>query len=132
MYWEVEVAIGYLTTYAWVWPIRRRGDFDLPMDSTARHVRWLTVLVLLGLSERLVRPFPGSDHLAGYSGALQAFQHNPGGMLLAYASLAFFVWPNLGLHLTRLLRWMRVLPPGSPEYIRQLSEARGEWIDPAG
>lgn len=81
----------------WVcsWAIRRAGEFDYPLDFTAKLVRWALVIVLLGSAEY----FPG---LSTYR------------LALGSAGIAFLAWPNFAYHLTRLLRWCRLLPKAPP------------------
>lgn len=73
------------------WAIRRKGEFDYPLDLTGKIVRWVLAVALLG-----------------------AFQYFPGGSsprgILLLCGLAFLAWPNLAYHLTRFLRRCRVLP----------------------
>ena len=74
------------------WAIRRGGEFDYPLDFAAKVVRWALVIVLLGSAEY----FPG---LSTYR------------LTLGLGGIAFLAWPNFAYHLTRLLRWCRLLPP---------------------
>lgn len=76
------------------WAIRRGGKFDHPLDSTAKAIRWLAVVVLMGIPVN----FPKSLSPAGR-------------IVLGFAGLAFLAWPNFAYHLTRFLRWCRLVPP---------------------
>ena len=73
------------------WGIRRAGEFDYPLDFTAKVIRWALVVLLLGAGES----FPG----------LSAYR-----LALGLVGMAFLAWPNFAYHLTRLLRWCRLLP----------------------
>jgi hypothetical protein len=74
------------------WGIRRAGEFDYPLDFTGQVVRWVLVVVLLGA----MTYFPG-------------YTVPRGALLLGGA--AFLAWPNFAYHLTRFLRWCRLVPP---------------------
>ena len=73
------------------WAIRRKGEFDYPLDFTGQVVRWVLVVVLLGA----MTYFPG----------LSAPR-----LILLLGGCAFLAWPNFAYHATRFLRWCRVLP----------------------
>lgn len=105
--------IDLLVLYAWVWPIRRRGEFDIPLDSIAREIRLF--IVLLGLAA---------------SPITQPFHSHPLALSERLIAGAFFVWPNCAYYLTRWLRWLHLLPKPSPEYVRQIRQRMGEQIDP--
>lgn len=88
------------------WGIRRAGEFDYPLDFTGQVVRWVLVVVLLGA----MTYFPG----------LSAPR-----LILLLGGCAFLAWPNFAYHLTRFLRWCRLLPttrrsvPNDPGGLRQ-------------
>jgi len=73
------------------WGIRRAGEFDHPLDFMGQLVRWVLVVVLLGA----MTYFPGSSAPR---------------LALLLGGAAFLAWPNFAYHLTRLLRWCRLLP----------------------
>jgi hypothetical protein len=73
------------------WGIRREGEFDYPLDSASRVVRWVLVVVLLG----------AMTYFPGLSGPR---------LILLLGGCAFLAWPNFAYHLTRFLRWCRILP----------------------
>lgn len=75
------------------WAIRRGGEFDYPLDSTAKAIRWLAVVVLMGIPVNFPKSLPPA-----------------GRIVLGFAGLAFLAWPNFAYHLTRFLRWCRLLP----------------------
>jgi hypothetical protein len=84
------------------WAIRRKGEFDYPLDFAGQVVRWVLVVVLLG-----------------------AFQYFPGGSaprgISLVCGLAFLAWPNFAYHLTRLLRFCKLLPKApEPAPVRPL------------
>jgi hypothetical protein len=73
-----------------VWAIRRRGELDHELDSTAKLIRWL--IAVCGLT---LWPMIGSSTLR---------------MSVGFTGMLFLVWPNTAYHLTRLLRFLHVLP----------------------
>lgn len=73
------------------WGIRRSGEFDYPLDFTGQVVRWALVVVLLG----------AMTYFPGYSAPRVS---------LLLGGAAFLAWPNFAYHLTRFLRWCRILP----------------------
>ena len=83
-----------------VWAIRRKGELDYDLDSTAKFVRWVVVVLCLGIS--ILRP---------------ELLKSPMRIAVGFVGLGFLVWPNLAYHLTNLLRFLRFLPklnPGDP------------------
>jgi hypothetical protein len=82
-----------------VWAIRHKGELDYELDSTAKIVRWLLVIICFGVVIR----FP------------QLLNPPPVRVCIAFLGLAFLVWPNLAYHLTRLLRSLRILPRQDPK-----------------
>lgn len=80
------------------WAIRRRGDLDIPLDRPARILRWAVALSFL--SYPFVFP-----HLIDSP----AFR-----VCVGITGWAFLCWPNLAVHLTSLLRWIRILPAAKP------------------
>ena len=101
-----EAAIGTVGTWAAVlnvwfvaWAIRRGGDLDYRLDSTAKFVRWFVAMVCLGTAvelPQLLNP--------------PAFR-----VCMGFVGIAFLVWPNLAYHLTSFLRRLRILPRHNPE-----------------
>lgn len=77
----------------WVcsWAIRRAGEFDRPLEFAAKLIRWALVIILLG----------AATYYPGYSAPRLA---------LGLGGMAFLAWPNFAYHLTRFLRWCRILP----------------------
>jgi hypothetical protein len=77
----------------WVcsWAIRRAGEFDRSLDLAAKLIRWALVVVLLG----------AATYYPGYSSPRLA---------LGLGGMSFLAWPNFAYHLTRFLRWCRILP----------------------
>lgn len=73
------------------WGIRHGSDLDYPLDFTGQVVRWILVVVLLGAGAS----FPGFSEPR---------------LILGMCGLAFLAWPNSAYHLTRFLRWCRLLP----------------------
>jgi len=126
-----KAGVAYAVPYAWIWPIRRRGDFDLPRDDISNRVRILRTLLLLGLAERAIRPLPPTTPSDNYSVFMAALTAAPLTVILYFASIALFVWPNFAVHSTRFPRWLHVLPPARPEYQRSLSERLGKPMGPA-
>src|SRR6185312_10049062 len=126
----LSVALGYGIIYAWVWPIRSRGDFDLPRDKVCRDVWLLGTLALLGAGAHIGRPIPPGTPSDTWSLLTAAYTASPVGATLILASQAFFVWPNFAVHTTRFLRWLHILPPAHPEYQRALSEQLGKPMRP--
>jgi hypothetical protein len=87
--------LGALASLAavWVcsWAIRRAGEFDYQLDFVTKLIRWALVIFLLG----------AATYYPGYSAPRLA---------LGVGGMAFLVWPNFSYHLTRFLRWCRLLP----------------------
>jgi hypothetical protein len=73
-----------------VWAIRYRGELDYELDSTARFIRWFVAICGLTLWLKID------------SQALR--------ITVVLTGMLFLVWPNTAYHLTRLLRFLRVLP----------------------
>jgi chromate transport protein ChrA len=69
------------------WAIRRKGEFDYPLDWIAKLVRWLVVVIAFAITAQ----FRPSDCWLCRSIALTI-------------GLAFLCWPNLAFHLTKLFR----------------------------
>lgn len=88
----LDTLAGFGSLWFISWGIRRAGEFDYPLDFTGQVVRWVLVVVLLG----------AMTYFPGYSAAR-------GALLLGGA--AFLAWPNFAYHLTRFLRWCRLVPP---------------------
>lgn len=78
------------------WAIRRQGEMDYPLDATAKAIRWLAVAVLMGIPANF-RALPINLR-----------------RVLLFSGIAFLAWPNFAYHLTRFLRWSRVLPVARP------------------
>jgi heme A synthase len=87
----LRVTAGFGSLWFISWAIRRKGEFDHPLDFTGQVVRWLLVVVLLGA----MTYFPGSSAPR---------------LALLVGGAALLAWPNFAYHLTRLLRWCRILP----------------------
>jgi|SRR6185437_8577509 len=105
--------------WLWVWPLRKRGEFDIPLDGLGRDVRWISVFLFAVLAGKL----PGPRDPAGTPdliAAVDLIRYAPASAICAFAFIAFMVWPNCGYRLTTALRWARILPPASPEYARKL------------
>ena len=114
--------------WLWVWPFRRRGSFDIPLDHLARDVRWISVFVFAGLLARL----PGPRDPAGTPDLIAVadmFRNAPAAAVCGVLCEAFLVWPNCGYRLTAALRWAHILPPASPEYARKLRIFWGKPTD---
>ena len=77
------------------WAIRRRGELDIPLDRTAKALRWIVAISFLSF------PFAFPHLIDSY-----AFRISVG-----LVGWAFLCWPNLAFYLTKLLRVMRVFPP---------------------
>ena len=75
---------------------REQGEFDHELDFAAKLIRWFVAVCGLTLW-----PWIGSTKLRIFVGVI--------GML-------FLVWPNTAFHLTRLLRFLRVLPKGRTQF----------------
>ena len=78
----------------WVcaWAIRRKGELDYPLDSTAKVVRWVAVVILMGIPAN----FPSLPINLR--------------RVLDFSGIAFLAWPNFAYHLTRFLRSCKLLP----------------------
>jgi len=75
------------------WAIRRGGEFDYPLDFTAKIIRWLSVVIFMGLPVEIPQLLtPAARVVLGLTG------------------LAFLAWPNFAYYLTRFLRWSKLLP----------------------
>lgn len=68
------------------WAIRRKGEFDHPLNRNAKLVRWTIVVASFAATAQLRRP----DAWAYRSIALTI-------------GLAFYCWPNFAYHLTNLV-----------------------------
>lgn len=79
------------------WAIRRRGELDIPLDRTAKAVRWMVALSFLSF------PFAFPHLIDSY-----AFRLSVG-----LVGWAFLCWPNLAFHFTKWLRVMRIFPPSA-------------------
>lgn len=75
------------------WAIRRGGEFDYQLDFTAKIIRWLAVVVFMGLPVEIPKLLTPSERV-----------------VLGFIGVGFLVWPNFAYHLTRFLRWCRLLP----------------------
>lgn len=62
--------INFRSTSTWIaianiwfviWAIRRRGEFDYDLDSTAKLLRWLTALACLCLAIEFPRVFKSTN-----------------------------------------------------------------------
>ena len=75
------------------WAIRRQGELDYDLDRIARAVRWVIVIICLGL----------------VFGLPQLLNPPSLRVCVAIIGIAFLVWPNLAYHTTRFLRLIRLL-----------------------
>ena len=76
------------------WAVRHRGELDRELDSTEKFLRWLIVIVCLGI----VIQFP-------------QFLNPPRvRVCVGFLGIAFLVWPNLAYYVARFLRLLRILP----------------------
>jgi hypothetical protein len=92
---RIGTVAAILNVWFAFWAIRWRGDLDIPLDATAKAVRWILAISFLS--------FPiAFPHLIDSS----AFRLSVG-----LTGWAFLCWPNLAFHFTKLLRAMRILPP---------------------
>src|SRR4029077_13337714 len=91
--WVAIANIWFVT-----WAIRRRGELDENLDSTAKFIRWLVAILCLGTAIQLPQLL------------------NPPTLrvCIGFVGVAFLVWPNLAYYLTRLLRRLRILPGHAP------------------
>jgi hypothetical protein len=69
-----------------VWAIRRKGEFDIELDSTAKTIRWIVVFVSFAIVGQL--PGPGGQW------ALR--------LLFLNLGLAFLCWPNCAYRVLRI------------------------------
>jgi hypothetical protein len=75
------------------WAVRHRGELDYDLDWNAKIVRWFVVVACLGLAvqvPQLLNP-PWFRFTVGAVG------------------IAFLVWPNFAYHVTRVLRWLKLI-----------------------
>ena len=96
-----EAALGSGGTWAGVaniwfvtWAIRRKGEIDHELDSTAKFIRWLLAIACLGLAIQLP----------------ELLKPPPLRVCIGFVGVAFLVWPNLAYYLTGFLRQLRILP----------------------
>lgn len=130
MHTLVDILALYALICGNAWGLRHRGGFDIPLDPVASRVRWAVVLAALGWYLARGVAFPGLGY-PGLTGLLFLIGHDPRKLGFLYLSIAFVAWPNLAYYLTWLLRWVRILPGPSPEYVRLLRERNGETVDDA-
>lgn len=78
------------------WAIRRKGELDYPLDLPAKIIRWVAVAILMGIPAN----FPELPINTA--------------RILIFSGIAFLAWPNFAYHLTRFLRWCRLLPAAGP------------------
>jgi len=76
------------------WAVRRRGDLDLPLDFTAKAVRWTVAISCLSYPFAFPRLVDSA-----------AFR-----ICIGLTGMVFLCWPNLALRLTGLLRRVGFLP----------------------
>jgi hypothetical protein len=84
------------------WAIRRKGDLDHKLDTTAKVIRWSFAYSLMALASWYPTIIANTYLRAG----------------TFFAGVAFLVWPNCAYNLTQLLRRVRILrdkPPDPPE-----------------
>jgi hypothetical protein len=78
-----------------MWGIRRKGEFDIELDDTARRIRWLMV----GMGILFLWASAGTLTDCAWC------------VLVGWIwATAFLAWPNFAYHLTTLLRKIRLLP----------------------
>jgi hypothetical protein len=77
-----------------VWVIRRKGEFDHKLDFSAKIIRWLAVVVFMGLPVEIPQLLTPAARV-----------------ILGFIGVAFLAWPNFAYHLAGFLRWCRLLPP---------------------
>jgi hypothetical protein len=100
-----QISAAICNIWFLVWALRRQGELDYELDSTAKRIRWTVVAIFLGTP--ILRP--------------ELFNSLPSLRLwVALVGLLFLVWPNFAYHLTRLLRSLRVIAkpdkaPANPE-----------------
>ena len=75
------------------WAIRRKGELDYPLDLAAKMIRWVVVIVSIGIPANLPKSLTPGARVA-----------------LFLTGVGFLAWPNFAYHLTRFLRWCRLLP----------------------
>jgi hypothetical protein len=76
------------------WVLRRNAEVDLPLDRTARTVRWMAVAMGFGVGYYVHGQKWGYVRLAGF-----------------VFGLAFLCWPNFAHHLTNLFKRNKESPP---------------------
>ncbi len=97
-----SAASTMLSVWLLSWGIRRQGELDHELDSTAKHLRWS--MVVLGIAVAIVATAPRIDSAkCALSGWVWA--------------TAFLAWPNLAFHLTATLRCYKLLPPSESKEI---------------
>jgi hypothetical protein len=95
----IEGTLGGLAKVSGIWlifwSIRRRGEFDFKLDSTAQLLRWAIVFSAFALLTKfLTFGVPRSTILI--------------------VGLAFLCWPNCAYHVSNVLRHLGVFPPKPP------------------
>lgn len=120
---SVLIFAEFVICYAWVWPIRRRGGYDIPLDGPAKTARWVVFWFALALSVRF--DGQGGQSFNGYLGLYLKIQEYPLAVLFRVIALASFVWPNTGFRVVQLLRWVRLIPPPDPTYWQLVKDAQG-------
>jgi hypothetical protein len=88
-----------LSLWMLLWGIRWKGELDYELDDTAKHIRWLRVLV--GWATLMMSTVPRISFAWG--------------ILLGWIwATAFLAWPNFAYHLTRVLRRCKLLRNPDP------------------
>jgi hypothetical protein len=95
---RIGTVAAILNVWFAFWAIRWRGDLDIPLDTTAKVVRWTVAISFLSF------PF-AFLHLIDVA----AFR-----LCVGLIGWAFLCWPNLAFHFTNLLRIMGIFPPITP------------------
>lgn len=93
-----SAASTMVSVWVLMWGIRRKGELDYKLDDTAKHIRWL--MVVLGLATGTISTVPRIDFA-------------PGVLFGWIWATAFLAWPNFAYHLTALLRRLGLAAPSS-------------------
>jgi len=80
-----------------IWALRKQGELDHELDFTAKFIRWFVAVCGLTLW-----PWIDSTRLR---------------ILVGVIAMLFLVWPNTAFHLTRLLRFLCVLPKARTQLV---------------
>ena len=83
---------AFFGVWLFFWAIRRKGDFDYPLESSTQVLRWCVVGLAVFLTLVHAPEFRGLRIAAALLG------------------LAFWCWPNFAYHLARLFGWQKPRP----------------------